>query len=129
MSELVNYSASAITCSTAAGHRCAVEIALAVQRDALVGLPSIWPTGKSVEHSEVPTVARRLQLKNIPRAAATRHRRTIEITRLVHYQFRVEVRAISATKAVNHLCTACSGMAYEHRSDKREYHHGRPHDM
>src|ERR1700675_850500 len=102
MSELVNHSASAITCATASGHRRAVEIAVTVQRDALVRLPSIGPTGKSVEHSEVPAVARRLQLKDIPRAAA-RHRRTVEIARLVHYQFRVEVRAISTTKAVNHL--------------------------
>ena len=62
--QLVSHAAAALTRSPAAGDGRAVEIALAVNRDALVRFSSIGASREAVEHGVNPAVCGRLQLKD-----------------------------------------------------------------
>src|ERR1700686_4262906 len=64
VSQLVSDAATALTRSTASGNGRAVEIALAVKRDALVRLCSVGASGEAVEDGVSPAVAGRGQLKD-----------------------------------------------------------------
>src|ERR1700682_2699886 len=89
--QLVSHAATTLTRSTAAGDGRAVEIALAVKRDALVRLASVGASGKAIENSVSCSIGSGCHLKGRARAELTAlNGRTIDVPRPVHYQIRVD---------------------------------------
>src|SRR5579863_619305 len=105
--ELEDHAASTLARSAPTGNRGSVEIARRIERDTFVGLSTIRPTCKAVEHS---VESGRSDLED--RAAAVGsalHGGAVEIAGAVAGEFCVQVLAIGAPgEAIDHFGGACS---------------------
>src|SRR5207249_1216885 len=95
LGELKQGAATALAGSSASSHSGAVEVALGVKGDALVGLSAIQAASEVVENG---VNAGRCDLENCAAAVeAALHGRAVDVTGLIHDEVGVGVFAIAAS--------------------------------
>ncbi len=118
--ELEHYSAAAFARTPATGDSGAVEIALRVERHALVGFPAVGAAREVVEdgvHSGRSDLEDRTAAE-----CSSLHGGAVKVSRAIHYQFGVGVLAVrAAAKTVDQLggvgSPSCRGQKQDRRAN------------